>query len=86
MFYYQLIEICYYEKENYVIHFVFGVLSVFAQQAPIKIDFNKSDRQEKRYMNQDMSHGLFRIVWIQQGLSMELLLHLLMEKIQAARL
>ena len=25
----------------------FGVLSVFAQQAPIKIDFNKSDRQEK---------------------------------------
>ena len=25
----------------------FGVLSVFAQQAPIKIDFSKSDRQEK---------------------------------------
>ena len=25
----------------------FGVLSVFAQQAPIKLDFNKSDRQEK---------------------------------------
>ena len=85
-FYYQLIEICYYEKENYVIHFVFGVLSVFAQQAPIRSTLIKAIVRKKRYMNQDMSHGLFRIVWIQQGLSMELLLHLLMEKIQAARL